>query len=439
MRRLTPAARALTLAVAVAGLSLGIAACGGDDDNGGGGGGGATTLDLKIGDLIPLTGDLSDFGPPGQKAADVAVSEINKSIKENGDDHSVEIFHEDSQTDPQASVQAARKLVDSDDASCIAGEWASADTIPVARSVTIREGVLQISPASTSDEITGLDDNGLLNRTAPPDSFQGPTLADAMADDLGGAEGKTVNVAGRNDSYGEGLTGTFSDAWEALGGKIGIDGKPLLYDPEQPSYNSEAAQITSGNPDSTVIVDFPETFAKVGPALVRTGNYDPTTTWGTDGLASSSLPADVGEDATEGFRGTAPGTPDKDEATKAFDQLYTSSAPKNVDRQTFDAQNFDAVMLCYLSAVAAGSTDGQDMADQVREVSAPPGDPYTWQELPEAVKALENGDDIDYQGASGPIDMDENGDATAGVYDTYEYKNGEIAIIGETPVATPGK
>ena len=72
---------------------------------------------------------------------------------------------------------AARKMVESDGASCIAGAWASSDTIPAAGRWRSSEGVLQISPASTSDEITGLDDDGLINRTAPPDSFQGPTLA----------------------------------------------------------------------------------------------------------------------------------------------------------------------------------------------------------------------------------------------------------------------
>ena len=46
------------------------------------------------------------------------------------------------------------------------------------------------------------------------------------------------------------------------------------------------------------------------------------------------------------------------ESSKAFDKLFTQSDLKDVDRQTFDAQNFDAVTLCYLSAVAAGSTDG---------------------------------------------------------------------------------
>lgn len=421
--------RLVLFALAVAALSLGVAACG-DDDDGGGDGGGEATLDLTIGDVIPLTGDLSDFGPPGEKAADLAVDQINSAVEEVGADHTVEIIHEDDQTNDQAGVSAARKVV-GDGASCIAGSWASSVSIPIARSVSIREGVVQISPASTSDEITALEDDGLVSRTSPPDSFQGPTLADAIAEDLGGAEGKTVNIGARNDSYGEGLAGTFTTAWEDAGGTVG---ETVIYDPEAATYDSEAQQIVSGNPDAVVIIDFPETFAKVGPALVRTGDYDPAITWGTDGLASSSLPKDVGEDATEGMRGTAPGTPDEDASTVAFDELYTSSEPKDVERQTFDAQNFDAVILCYLAAVAAGSTNGEAMAPEVTAVSAPPGDAYTWEQLPDAIEALQNGDDIDYQGASGALDLDEAGDATAGVYDVYEYKNGALEIVDEVPV-----
>jgi branched-chain amino acid transport system substrate-binding protein len=412
-------------AAAVLAAVVTVAACGDND----GGGGGEAKFDLKIGDIIPLTGDLADFGPPGRKAADLAIDQIKKAIQEAGVDETVSIQHENSQTDPQASVSAARKLVDSG-TQCIAGEWASADTIPVAKSVAIREKVLLISPASTSDEITGLDDDGLVNRTAPPDRFQGPAVANAIEKDLGTAQGKTVNVGARNDAYGTGLAGTFEKAWTGKGGKVG---QKVIYDPKQPSYNSEAQRIVSGNPDRWLIIDFPETYNKVGPALVRTGKWDPKRTWGTDGLASSSLPQTAGRDATEGFRGSAPGAPEKNpEPAEAFDRLYTR-AP-GPDRQTFDAQNFDAVILCYLSAVAAGEADGQKMADNVRDISAPPGTSYSWEQLPEAIKALQDGDDIDYVGASGGIDMNDDGDATSGVYDLYRYRNGEIQIYSELPI-----
>jgi ABC-type branched-subunit amino acid transport system substrate-binding protein len=415
----------------VAGLALvatmGIAACGDD-----GGGGGKKTLNLTIGDLVPLTGDLSDFGPPGRKAADLAVDEINKAAKAAGADHTVKVVHEDDQTDPQAGVQAARKVVDAENAQCIAGSWASSVSIPIARSVAIREGVLMISPASTDDAISKLKDDGLINRTPPPDRFQGPALSSVMEEALGGAQGKTVNIGARNDAYGNNLAETFSKPWQEKGGKIG---EKVIYDPKQPSYNSEARQIVSGNPDAWVIVDFPETYQKVGPALVRAGGWDPTKTFITDGLASSGLPKAAGREATEGMRGTAPGSPDAGAASEAFDKLYTGApGPK---RQTFDAQNFDAVVLCYLSAVAAGSTDGKDMAAELQDVSGPGGKKYTFEQLPDAIKALQNGDDINYEGASGPIDLNEDGDPTAGVYDVYRYKDGKIDVYDELPVEPP--
>src|SRR5919108_385160 len=330
--------------VAAAGLvlALGLAACGGDDDDDGGGGG-EQTLDLTIGQSLPLTGDLADFGPPGQKAAQIAQNQINDAIKQAGVDHTVNTVYEDNETNPQAAVQAARKMVDSDNASCIVGAWASADTIPTSQSVAIPDGVLLISPASTSDEITPLDDNGLINRTSPPDSFQGPTLADAIAEAVGGdVSGMVVNIGARNDSYGTGLTGTFSDAWENLG------------------------------------------------------------------------------------------------ASTAFDDLYTSSPPADVERQTFDAQTFDAEILCYLAAVSAGSTDGQDMADALVDITKG-GQKFTWQQLPDLINALQNGDDVDYVGASGEIDMNQDGDATAGVYDIYQYKGESLDIIDEVPVTLPGE
>jgi ABC-type branched-subunit amino acid transport system substrate-binding protein len=416
----------LYLAAVVAALALaaGLVACGGDDDEGDGGG--AATLDLTIGDSIPLTGDLADFGPPGEKAADLALQQINQAINQAGADHTVNIVHEDNETNPQAAVQVARKMVDADGASCIAGAWASADSIPTARSVSIREGVLQISPASTSIDLTSVDDDGLLNRVPPADNLQGPALVEFISRQIGGIEGKAISVGARNDAYGTKFADAIEEAWKRDGGG---EVRIVEYEPTQPSYNSEAQQILSGNPDAVAIIDFPETFVKVGPALERTGNFDTSKVFITDGLANSTL-VEENADLMEGIRGTAPGSPEPGQASAAFDDLFTSSPPRDVDRNVFDAQNFDAVMLCYLSAVAAGSTDGQDMAAELRDVSGPPGKTYSWEQLPDAIQALENGDDINYLGASGQIDLDENGDPTVGVYDQFRIQNGQIVPFG---------
>lgn len=385
-------------------------------------------LRLTVGDLIPLTGRLSDFGRPGKKAADLAVERIQRAIHEVGANHRVTLRHADGQSEPEAAVQAARTLA-ADGATCLAGPWTAETTVAVAESVTIGEGVLLISPASTSDGLSDLDDDGLVNRTVTPDSRQGPVLVEVIDRELGGVRGKVVNVGARDDAYGNGLLESFTSAWKAAGGEVG---QALVYDPNLPQYGSVAARLVEGDPDAYLIFDFPQTFGQLGPALARTGQFDPERAFTSDGLAVTDLPALAGDEATEGLRGTAPASSYNRGAAAAFDELFAHGG--GPERQTFDAQNFDAVILCYLAAVAAASTNGADMAAQVRTISAPGGARFSWRELPKAIEALQNGEDIDYEGASGPIDMDDAGDATAGAYDLFTFEDGEIEVFGQVPI-----
>jgi ABC-type branched-subunit amino acid transport system substrate-binding protein len=100
----------LAAAITAFALSVGAVACGDGDDTteGGGGGGGEATLDLKIGNLVPLTGDLSPYGPAGEKAGELAGNEIDAAIKQSGADDSVEVIAEDGESEDQGGVQAAR-------------------------------------------------------------------------------------------------------------------------------------------------------------------------------------------------------------------------------------------------------------------------------------------------------------------------------------------
>jgi branched-chain amino acid transport system substrate-binding protein len=416
----------LALATAVTGLvlALGLVACGDDDE---GGGGGAAQLDLTIGNLVPLTGDLAPYGAAGEKAGELAGEEIENAVEQTGGGDKVEVIAEDGASDDQGGVQAARKLI-ADGATCISGDYASTATVAVARSVTIPEEVLLISPASTADALSDLDDDGLFARTAPPDGLQGVALADRMDKELGTLKGKTINIGARNDLYGTGFADSLEIELKNRGAKVG---EKVIYDPEQPSYNSEAQQITAGEPDNYVIIDFPETFAKLGPALERTGKWEAEKTFITDGLSSTDLVELIGAEATEGMLGTAPGAFSGD-APDAFDKLY-KGAP-GPPRNLFDSTTFDDVILCYLAAVAAGSTDGKEMAEAVIDVSGPGGTKYTYEELPEAVEALENGEDIDYEGASGPIDWDDNGDLSRYIYDISEFKDGELVKLDTVEV-----
>lgn len=409
-------------------LSFGMVACGGDDDDTtAGGGGGAEKLDLVIGNLVPLTGDLSPYGPAGQKAGELAAQEIDGAIQKAGVDQTVELVTEDGASDDQGGVQAARKLI-ADGATCISGDYASTATVSVARSVTVPGGVMLISPASTADALSDLEDDGLFARTAPPDGLQGKALADRMEQELNGLQGKTINIGARNDLYGTGFADSLEAELEKRGATVA---EKVIYDPEQPSYNSEASQLTSGNPDNFVIIDFPETFAKLGPALARTGNWSPEQTFITDGLSSTDLTELLGAEETEGMLGTAPGA-FSGNAPDAFDKLY-KEAPGPA-RNLFDAPTFDDVILCYLAAVAAGSSEGEEIAAAIVDVTGPGGAKYTFEQLPQAIEALQEGKDIDYEGVSGPIDWDENGDLSRYIYDISEFKGGQLVKVDTVEV-----
>ncbi|MGB3099895.1 MAG: ABC transporter substrate-binding protein, partial [Solirubrobacterales bacterium] len=198
----------LAIAGAATALSLGVAACGDDDSSTTGGGDTSGTLDgLTVGALIPQTGDLSIFAPAGEKAAKLAVEQANAALKSAGSSAEVTLTVGDTETKPQATVQAANKLA-SDGASCFAGAWASADTIPAGQSVAAKQQIPLISPASTSPEITDLPDDGYVFRTAPSDALQGQVLADAVGETFG--TDATISVAARNDAYGEGIATQFS-------------------------------------------------------------------------------------------------------------------------------------------------------------------------------------------------------------------------------------
>lgn len=421
MKRRAIASLLAASALVVGGIAAG---CGDDDDSGSGtsGGGGGDVSEVKLGVLVPLTGQLADFGGPGSTAANLAAEQVNTAGADTG--FKVTLVTEDTKTDPQAAQEAATKVIESDGVAAIAGPWATPELIPTVENVTVDAGIPIVTPSATGPDITNLEDDGLVFRTPPSDAIQGQVLAQVVTDALG--EGKTVNTASRNDSYGDALVSEFTKAYEALGGTVA---KNVSYNPDATSLNSEAQQIVAGDPDGWVIIDYTGTWPKLGPALVRTGKWDPAKTFTGDGLRSSELPKDAGQETTNGIRGTVPTSLDAP-AGAAFDALWTSN-PDNGPRQTYDAQNFDAVILLALASLAAGSTDGTAIAEALPAVSGPPGTKYTYEQLPDAITAIQNGEDIDYEGASGPIDLDENGDPSAANYSTWSYTGGKLVDTGD--------
>ena len=157
----------------------------------------APAFDLKIGNIMSFTGDLAPYGPPIDQGARIAVDIVNESLERVGlTDVSAEIVaSEDDQTDAAPGVEAATKLVQSDGVQVIIGALASTVSLAVAESVTVPNQVVQISPASTSGLLTGVEDDGFLWRTPTPDNIQAELLTKLMGEEFG-AERRSTSGPG---------------------------------------------------------------------------------------------------------------------------------------------------------------------------------------------------------------------------------------------------
>jgi ABC-type branched-subunit amino acid transport system substrate-binding protein len=378
---------------------------------------------LRIGDVLPFTGDLAAYGPNLDRAVKLAVDLDNAALKRLKLNKKMSVrlvASEDGQTQASASVEAATKLVKADKVNVVIGEMASSATIAMAQSVTIPNKIVDISPTSSAPQLTDIADNGYLWRVYPSDYLQGKVLAQAAVDAFG--RGKTVNLGARNDAFGTALEQLFVQEYTKLGGKIGKD---IRWNPDQTNFDSEAGQLVSGNPDGFVIIDFPDTFQKFVPSLVRSGKWQASKTLMTEALRNADVLKSIGSPA-DGLRGTAAtsvGAP----ARAAFDALWKARVTGAKPYTGFEGTAFDAANLAFLAAVKACSASSPKLKNQLIAVSGPPGTKVTYQQLPKAITLLLSGKDINYEGAWGPIDWDSAGDPGSAVYEIWKYSGGSIA------------
>jgi branched-chain amino acid transport system substrate-binding protein len=332
---------------------------------------------------------------------------------------------EDDQTQSTAGVEAAKKLVNVDHAQVLIATMSSQVAIAIAASVTIPNNVVQIAPTASDPAFTAVPGNKhLLWRIYPSDVLQGAALAQAMGKTFG--VHATVNVGARNDAFGTALAQVFEKNWKARGGKIG---KVVIYNPNETSFDADAQKLASGNPDAWMIADFPTTFAKMGPALVRAGGWSPSKTYMTEAMDDNTALNNIGAPATDGLRGTAGSAPTNASA-RAFEALYKKNYP-SLPFTGFEGTAFDAVVLGGLAAISADSANPSVFKTRLRPVSGGTGSgqKFSWQQLPQAVKALWAGHAVHYMGAWGDISWDAHGNPGSAIYVVWQHKNGQTTDI----------
>jgi len=372
---------------------------------------------LRIGTVLPFTGGLAAYGGNMDKAVRLAIQLQNAALKKAGLSKKIKVVlvdSQDGQTQAAASVEAAKKEV-GEHVNVIIGEMASGATIPMAQSVTIPNHIVLISPTASAPEITTLKDNGYVWRAYPSDTLQGRVLAEAALEKFG--KGATINVGARNDAFGTALEQLFVAQWKSIGGKVGVD---ISWNPAQPTFDTEAGQLVSGNPAGWVIIDFPQTFQQFAPALVRTGKWDATKTLMTEALKDGATLDGIGQPVLglSGTAASAAGGP----AGNAFHALWNKDVKGAQPYTGFEGTAFDAANVAFLAAMQACSASPAKIRGNLISVSGPPGAKITFQQFGKAISLLQKHKEINYEGAFSPVDFDANGDISSAVYEIWRYE-----------------
>jgi ABC-type branched-subunit amino acid transport system substrate-binding protein len=225
---------------------------------------GASDDQLKLGGYLPLTGSLASLGPPEVAGVELAVQEANEGGGALGKD--VLWFNGDSSDSANfdKGVQTIDKQIQRG-VDAIIGAASSSVSLNTLEQVT-GAGIIQVSPANTSPDLTNSQDSGLYFRTAPSDVLQGRVLGNLL-----NADGvQNLAILSLQDAYGEGLAEYTALSFSEGGGTVLTEPDAIYYDPTANNFAAEVSKIKALDPDGIVLIGFDES-AKVVSELVKQG------------------------------------------------------------------------------------------------------------------------------------------------------------------------
>ncbi|MFF8187929.1 ABC transporter substrate-binding protein [Microbacterium sp. NPDC016588] len=355
---------------------------------------------FSVGTILPATGNLAFLGPPEVAGVKLAI----KDIEATGDafPFKTTLTERDSgDTTTDIATQSATELV-SAGADVVIGAASSGVSFTFVDQL-VNAGIVQISPANTSPDFTTYADDGYYWRTAPSDVLQGRVLGNLMTGD-GAAN---VGIIYINDPYGTGLKDNATKAVEAAGGEVSV---AVPYNPGDTVFTSQVDQLLAAKPDAIAVIAFEET-SSIIPQLVNTQGFPGSKVYFVDGNLSNSYEFQPG--TLQGAKGTLPGNP----ADTEFQSRLLEVDPALTDF-SYAPESYDAVIVAALAAAQAKDDSGTAIRDNLQSVTEG-GEKCTT--FADCLTLINDGKDIDYDGVSGPITFDANGDPTEAYIGIYQY------------------
>jgi branched-chain amino acid transport system substrate-binding protein len=345
---------------------------------------------LRLGVLTPLTGAGGADGPRMAKAMQAVAAEVNGAAGVLG--RRVELIVEDDQTNPEAAVRAARKLIDVDRVPAIMGTWASAVTTAVAP--LCWESKTFLTTTSGADSITRLPHQGYLIRTQPINHLQAAKHAEFIAS-LGM---KRVFIMSIQAPFAVPTQERLGEVLKERGSQLVGS---LIYDKDKTTYRSEIDQALRTQPDLLYLNGYAPDVTIVLRDLYRAsyGGARFAQSYAVTAKVLESLPPEVTD-------GTYLVQPSADVGSPAYQLAAKRLSVPEPD--SYECAATDWISLVCLAIARAKEATGTAIRDSVRKVSQGSGTKvYT---AVEGLGLLARGREINYEGASGPCDFNEIGD-----------------------------
>jgi branched-chain amino acid transport system substrate-binding protein len=376
---------------------------------------------LLFGVVLPRSGvDRADY-PVFQPAVAAAIADVNAAGGVRG--QPVRVVWED---DGSTVVGATRALDDAlgrRHADVVIGPSTSQIALQVYGAVAAA-GAVECSGSTTSSELNAIGDQGAFFRTAPADVFQGNALAKLVL-----REGhRHVVVVSRSGDNFTTLARIVQTTLQEGGADVV---RTPEYDPSAPSFDEVASDAAATQPDAVVLIATAKDGAKVVAALDRQ-HVGPATvpTYATDDVRSPRFVNDVralDPAGLAGIRGTVP------TATGTRRAAFLDAIERAGLDPTFAANYYDCVVLSALAAQRAGTNDGVRVRTAVLDVSR---DGTRCTDFAGCRALLRRGSNIDYDGLSGPCDLDAQGNLTDAFFATWAYDaNGSSRRLPGPPIA----
>lgn len=345
---------------------------------------------IRFGALNPLTGAGGPYGPSMRKAIEGVIEAVNNAGGING--RRVQLFGEDTQTNPDAAVRAARKLIDVDRVIAIMGTWASAVTTAVAP--LCWESRTMLFTVSGADSITQLPHRGFIIRTQPNSTLQITKLAEF----LGERGARNIFILAAQTPFAEPNRVILEREMPKYGGKVAGQ---VIYDRDKTVFRSEVDQALRARPDYIFLNGYLPDVTILLRELFRAGwtGGKVAPAYAVNQRLLDSLPAEV-------TNGTVTWAPSPDVESPAFKRLQTLLGTEDPD--PYSCQTNDHASLACLAAAIAPAITGEGLRVSVRTVSQGGGERVT--DVVEGLRLLKDGRKIDYAGSSGACDFTDTGD-----------------------------